>query len=430
MSALALTAGCERPEIIRATPDTAPRVEPTTSPSPTVVPTTDFAIPEDTSYSIERITLATSVGEDGEPELETSVIPQTVERFFLSVLVENIEPGARFRAYWLEGDQVIGQSDRISTETEGGPTWVALEYRPIADLNPASRYAVELLINDERIDRYLFRVGAGNHEDAVAEAGFASGFDSAGKLVGIKTRFPATTEELTFRVRISSRVDPSPMMFSTLWFRQDSQVAHLAPDRPDTPVATPTVEATPSVDPRRLSFTYRPPGPLVPGDYRVVLLLNGAEVRSVPFIVTATTASDTFEPQPTPAVDKPDVRETNASVSEIMVTGDVDPGTNQPIDGRVYVWQAAQGASIELWVAMYVSDLKVADVVELMIWRDNQLFASERLPGADVQEGWIAHPFDFAVPRIRQGPANYLVAVLINGNRLLEAGFEMVPMPE
>lgn len=429
-------AACERPEIIRETPSAVTDHQPAPSPTSRPLPTSSFTVPDDTGYSIDRITLATSVDDSGEPRQETSVIPQSAERFFLCVRVENIEPGAQFRAYWLEGDQVIGQSDRISTETKGRATWVALEYRPVAELNPSSSYAVELLINDVRIDRYLFRVGSGNPEDVVAEAGFATGFDAQGDLVGTLARFPSSTETLALRVRVSSRVDPSPLSFSTLWFREETQFAQLAPDPPETsavasiPGGTPGTTPTPSADPRRLRFTYRPSGPLIPGDYRVVLLLNGTEVRSIPFVVTGSAASGGVEPGETRTGDNSEARETNATVEEMMVTSEVDPASNAPIDGRVYVWQEAEGSSVELWVALDVRDLVVDDVVEVMIWRDNQLFASERLPAAEVGEGWIAHPFDFAVPQFRQGSADYLAAVLINGNRLLEAGFEMVPIPD
>ncbi|HMM43068.1 MAG TPA: hypothetical protein PKA95_14315, partial [Thermomicrobiales bacterium] len=258
---------------------TATAVVPTLAASPTT------AAPP---FTIDRVAFSTRIDDSDAPVAETTVVSEKARQIFLCVHVSGIRAGAPFRAYWIENDQVIGQSDAISIETRGRPTWVALEYRPPFQLKPDADYAVELLIDNEKIDRYMFRAGSGDPAKAIAEAAFASGFNAAGKPTGVRMTFPSDAPELIFRARISNMVDPAGWNFTTLWYRDDVLIAQLGAD--------------PTDDPRLLAFTLRPNGSLPPGSYSVSLLLNGVETRTVPFEITAAGSTASEEPSETPTM--------------------------------------------------------------------------------------------------------------------------------
>lgn len=292
-----LLASCTTPEIIRETPQPDPTETPTLVPVETQVPAAESTETHSPRRQIERITLATEVAEDGTPRDERASIPEGVESFYLCVQVRDVEQGSRFQAIWFEGGEILGRSERIALEDASDPVWISLQYRPIAKLNPARDHAVELIVDDETIERFAFRVGVGNPADAVAAAAFTSGFDALGKSINPQTYFHVDTPQLTLRVRISNRVDPAGMLFSTIWYRGDTQIAQRAPDEPLT-------------DPRRFDFTFTPSSPLTPGNYRVALLLNGNEVRSVPFVLTEgelPTPTPTPQPNRTPRPGTPTV---------------------------------------------------------------------------------------------------------------------------
>ena len=268
-----LLSACTTPEIIRETPQPDSTATQTLVPIVTTPAPTGTAIVAESRRKIERITLATEVTEDGAPRDERSAIPEEAEHFYLCVQVREVQQGSRFQAIWFEGGEIIGRSEKMALEDATKPVWIAMQYRPIARLNPASDHAVELIVDDQTINRLVFRVGVGDPSDAVAAAAFTSGFDALGKAINPQTRFHVDTPQLTLRVRISNRVDPAGMLFTTLWYRENVQIAQRAPDGT-------------SDDPRRLDFTLAPTSPLPPGDYRVALLLNGTEVRSIPFVLT------------------------------------------------------------------------------------------------------------------------------------------------
>jgi hypothetical protein len=288
-----LLAACAPPEVERLTPTPTATFVPVE-----ITPVLDLPVvttPEPSpADAIERIALATRIQPDGTPIDERTVVPELPEMIYLCVLVREVENVSRFRAYWFQDNQVIAQSDTTVTGRPAGPGWVTLRYRPIARLDPAAQYEVELRVDDTPIERFLFRVGIGAAEDAVAEAAFASDFDIVGKPIDARTLFHIDEPTLTFKVRISNQVDPTGMRFTTLWYRGDAQIARVNPDphpadSPDPP------------NPRRLDFTFAPSTRLAPGDYRVLLLLNGNVVRSVPFTVTAEPIEAEPEPTATPA---------------------------------------------------------------------------------------------------------------------------------
>lgn len=282
-----LVAACTTPEIIRETPQPGSTSTPTLVPvEPTIAPTGTATVASSRSQ-IEQIVLATEVADDGEPKDPRSAIPEAAEIFYLCVQVRRVEQGSRFQAIWFEGTDILGRSEKRALEDASEPVWMAMQYRPIGKLNPAREHAVELFVDEESIDRLIFRVGVGNAADAIAAAAFTTGFDAIGKAINPQTYFKVDTPQLTLRVRISNQVDPAPLMLSTIWYREDTPIAQRGPDPPGQ-------------DPRRLDFTFTPSSPLSPGNYRVALLLNGTEVRSISFVLTDGEIP-TPTPTPTPA---------------------------------------------------------------------------------------------------------------------------------
>jgi hypothetical protein len=427
MAMLALPA-CERPRITRATPEASqpPTASPTLATS--VLPTFPTEPVDTNTYSIERIAMATRVNDLDEPLPEVGVVPEAARQFYLCVKAEGLPPGARFRAYWLENGQIIGQSDKVSIETEGRPTWVALEYHPPFPLNPAFNHAVELLIDDVKIDRYVFRVGSGDPADAIAEAAFASRFDEAGEPVGVKTRFPMNTTALTLRVRISSKVDPSGMTLATLWFRGDTQVA----ERPVDPLPEATATQTAASE-RQFSFTWTPGTLLTPGSYHATILMNGAEAKVVPFVVLD---ANGIAPAATPGATAPArgtgtaSPATTASIKTVMVTETIDEDSSEPIDGRISEWDAAAGSTVELWIAVHAINLKASDRLDVLVSVDGDLFASDQIPTKNLTNGWVALPVRFQVPTLDDGATDYNVNILLNGANAASTDFTMTPVEE
>ncbi|HBY46191.1 MAG TPA: hypothetical protein PLR44_00040 [Thermomicrobiales bacterium] len=409
---LLLLSGCAAPRVIRETPTTIAPETPTpvaiaspTLASPTVSPTTDAR-----SYTVDRVALATRVDANGAPIVETTVVSETARQIFLCVHVLGIWPGAPFRAYWIENDQVIGQSDALAIETQGRPTWVALEYRPPFALKPDADYAVELLIDNQKINRFVFRAGKGDPAKAVAEAAFATGFNTSGKPTGVRTSFPADATELIFRARVSNMVDPTGWIFTTLWYRDDVLVAQLGPDETDNG--------------RLLSFTLRPGGDFPPGPYAVALLLNGIEARIVPFEITSASnvpADDTAGTPSTPA-------SSNARVTRAVLTDRVDSQSNAPEGDEITVWNAVGRTTADLWLAVAVTRLTREDIVEIRVNQTGTLYANQRLPRQAVASGWVSAPISLSVPSVPDGPVEYTLTVLLNGNRTQTVTVLVVPV--
>lgn len=398
--AVSVLTGCTAPRIIRETPTTITTDVP--PPTPTTTPIAASPEPSPTAtappYTIDRVVVSTRIDEEDAPVAETTVVSESARQIYLCVHVEGIRPGAPFRAYWIENEQVIGQSDAIAIETQGRPTWVALEYRPPFTLKADASYAVELLIENERVDRFVFRAGRGDPAEAVAEAAFARGFNAAGKPIGARSTFPADVGELTFRARISKMVDPTGWTFTTLWYRDDVLIAQLGPE--------------PTEDPRLLAFTLRPNGDLPPGPYSVALLLNGVDARTVSFEVTpAGTAVE--EPAETPTA----ASTTSASVTSIVLTDRVDPRDSEPTGTEITEWEGVERTTTEIWLAIEVERLSRDDVLEVRVNQSGTLFANERLPRQSLEDGWVATPLILAVPSVEDGPVEYTITVLSNGNR-------------
>lgn len=421
-------------------------VTPTSLPSPTPVPVTpilstpDFATPEThVAHAVEKVTLATRIEPDGTPVDERSSIPELPEMIYLCVLMREVEAGSRFRAYWFQNNQVVGQSDVTVQDTTSDRQWVALRYRPIARLNPVTEHAVELRINDTVVDRYLFRVGVGSAEDAIAAAAFTSGFDEIGNPIDPRTVFSVDDTELTLKVRVSNQVDPAGMTFTTLWFRGDAQIAQIYPEHVDG-------------DPRRMDFTFVPSTRLSPGEYRVMLLLNGTQVRSVRFSVTVEPVQQqpptatptpvptetptpeptaTPEPSPTPqptatstasptATQQP--RPSDARIRDVVIATSINPNTRAPADGPVFDIDRPAGSVTGLWIAVAVENVLPPDVIEVVVTLNDAPYARFDLPHGAVQSGWLSTEMQFNVPT-GQSSYTYTVSLRLNGQRTLDATF-------
>jgi hypothetical protein len=375
-----LISACTTPEIIRETPQPDATATQTLIPVETTTEPTVTTVVETSRRTIERIAFATTVTADGAPEDERSVIPEGAEMFYFCVEVSEVEQGSRFQAIWFEGGEIIGQSEKLALEHSSEAVWMAMQYRPIAKLNPARDHAVELFVDEERIERFVFRVGIGKPADAVAAAAFTTGFDAVGNAINPQTRFHVDTPQLTFRVRISNQVDPTGLILSTLWFRGDTQIAQRAPDAA-------------SEDPRRSNFTLTPPSKLPPGDYRVSLLLNGTEVRSVPFVMTEQVVPT---PAPNPATATPTA--SGAEIVEIVIASRINTRTQVPLDGPLAEWSDTPGGVASLWVAINVRDVTETDTIEIVVLQDDEFYGSVILDETEGDSGWLAGRVELEVP--------------------------------
>jgi hypothetical protein len=234
-------------------------------------------------------------------------------------------------------------------------------------------------------------------------------------------------------------VDPNGMTFDSFWYRGDTLVAKIGPDG-----GQPIVEPTPAPFARRMTFTFRPGMQFTPGDYRVDLLLNGVRTNSYRFSVTAEhpptptptptpapTATPTEEPQPTatptPGRGSPTPTGTTGEVDidDVVITDEIDPGTNAPIGNTVFVWEAAPGSVVTLWVAIAVSDLTDKDVIAIEVTRNDDEYGVKTLPKADIDSGWLSTTVQLEVPTDGGDDYVYTVVVLVNGDEYLSTSMLM-----
>jgi len=431
---MVLSAACEAPSVIRATPPATTKelVTPTVAVagSPTAVPAPAPVV----GGQIERIAFATRVDRNGEPAEETSVFPETPEQMYLCVQVRDVELGTQFRAYWFADGQIIGQSDALATRADD-VVWVTLGYRPIAALSPTSEHSVELQIDTQTVDRFVFRVGVGDAEDVVAQAAFASGFDAAGKPVDEQHVFAEDASELRLLARMSRQVDTAGMLFTSIWYRGETAIAYINPERvsvDDTTAATPS--PTPILPLPRVStvleFAYAPTGPLPRGNYRVSLLLNGTEVRSVPFEIGDAAAVKESGDDGRGGEDESDDEEApDASglptIGQLVVTAEIDDETNEPVAVNIWVWEGRARSRQELFATFSVNDLDGGDDVRVTIERDGETFDTIEIEHVGLDAGWLAAAFDITLPSQAGRMYSYTVTIEINGENVAERSFEV-----
>lgn len=438
--AAVLAGACAAPSVIRATPPASPEAL-VTQPAPGVGSPTSTPEPDvSDARQIERVAFATRIDSAGGPVEETSVFAESPGQMYLCVQLRDVELGTSFRAYWFENGQIIGQSDALATRDDE-IVWVALVYRPIAALSPTSEYSVELQVDEQTVDRFVFRVGVGDADDVVAQAAFATGFDAAGKPVDIRRIFADDTAELQLLARISRQIDPRGMLFTSIWYRGDTAIAYvnpvtLASDDVES-TATPTT-ATATETPGRastvLAFTYKPNGKLPRGNYRVSLLLNGTEVRSIPFVVgDATVAEKPEEPADVVPVEPDDpndrAAESEATLGQLVITADVD-ANNEPTEVNIWVWEGPVRTTQALFATFSVSNLAQDDDVTLTFARDDEVFDTRAAEHEALDTGWIATEFEISMPRRSGRMYTYTVVVQINGESVAERTFEVWAVSE
>lgn len=393
---------------------------------------------------IEQVVLASALDDRGEPADPRTVFPEDAKRLILCVLADGLVAGTQFRAVWYAGDALLGQSDYVVREGDGPERWIALTYLPRFPLDPAEEHVVELLVDLEPVERFVFRVGVGSPADIVAEAALGHDVDAQGAIVWESDRFHVDTPRIVLLTRISTQVDTRNMVFDAVWYRGDTLIGHTPPRD-----GQPRFEGTPTRDDLRMIFVLKPQAPLLVGRYRVALLLNGHEIASYPFTVTTElpptpTPSPTPSPTPTPtptitpspsptptasptaSVSPTPTRSPSlADVNDLVVTTEVDPTTNEPIGPRVFVWEDDPESLITLWVAIHVSDLRLSDNLTLVVYQDGREYGTRRLPDASIDDGWIATLIGLDVPSLEKGDYIYTVSVFVNGQRSLETSFQL-----
>jgi hypothetical protein len=376
------------------------------------------------AYVIERIAFAMNVSPDGSPVEEISVIPADTRNLFLTVQITGAQPETIFRAYWFEGGEIIGQSEIVLPPGEEPTRWVALGFRAPAAMNPAAPHSVELRINDRKIDTYTFRVGIGEIEDVLADAFMALGTNGE-QIVGKGELFDILAGQLVGVVRVSNIVDPSGMIFSAFWYRGETLVGQGQPDG-----GQPHLPADPQPLDRRLTFTFAPPGGLMPGDYALVIMINGAKVRELPFtIVSEQLPTPTAPPAPRVTA-TPTPPASGVAVRDMRVVYEVDPGSGAPTGSNVDRVETSPSNVVNLQVAVQLANLRIDDVVEVDVLQNGRAFVRYRYPVAAFQSGWMSVTARLTAPARGDPAYAYEMLIFVNGTRVRAADVEVALQPE
>jgi hypothetical protein len=429
LAALLLIAfsGCSAAGVIRATPEASPTsaVSPTVArptPRPLASPQTDSNLPR-----IERVTLASSVEQDGAPKDERSVFPEHPAQLYLCVEASALKANTTFRAVWYENGKIIGQSDVTAPADSANTLWVALRYSPVYALDPHVDHAVELVVNQTSIDRYAFRIGIGDARQVIAQATLATGTDANSDPVGASAAFYINVQQIVLWARISSEVDPTGMSFATTWYRGTTQIAQIGPDG-----GQPQLPPTPTPASRRMTFTFVPPAPLTPGGYHVDLYLNGQLIASYPFNITVeppptptprATATPTATPTEPPSTAMPTRTTQGATVNELVIAKDVDSDSHAPLGDPVETLEGDPQSLVKPWFAVKVANLTKDDTLEFVVTLNGGEYGTRKLKAAKVSDGWLAAHVDVDTPRADEQPYTYRVTVLLNGEPTLDATF-------
>jgi len=362
----------------------------------------------ETPYLIERVTLATNVDADGVPLDEVTVIPSDSRLMFLSVLVTGLRPPVLFRAFWYEGEQIIGQSEVTVEESSGPARWVSLGFQTTADLDPGQPHFVELRINNRLVDSYTFRVGTGELADVIAEAAVSLGTRD-GEPVEAGQLFDIFAPQLVAVVRVSRNVDPTGMIFNALMYRGETLIEQRGPD--GGPLELPP---EPDLLDRQMTFTFLPDTSFPEGDYHITILLNGTEVLTLPFTVipfqrpTATEVAATAGPAATSV-------SSGISLLEIRLTEGLNEETGNPSGNTLTSWVGKPNEQREFWLSLQLADVRIDDVVEVDVVLGDRHINRHRYPVAAFEQGWLSTPVNFWAPDLDESVKNYRFLVFING---------------
>jgi hypothetical protein len=404
-----LLAGCTSNNGVAGAP-TATRAAIPAGPVQTRLPFASALTAEarDTPYVIERVTLATNVDAEGVPLEEVTVIPSDSRRVFLSVLVTGLRPPVVFRAFWFESDMIVGQSEVMVEESPGPARWVSLGFQTTSDLDPAQPHSVELRINNRLVDAYTFRVGTGDLDDVVADAVLALGTRD-GEPVDTGQTFDVYSPQIVAVVRISQNVDPTGMIFTAFLFRGETLLAQTTPDggQPELPI-------NPNRLDRQMTFTFVPDTSFTQGDYHVTLLLNGAEVLTLPFTITTNRRATAT---PLPATSGPTATAISSGVRllDIELTEQLDEVSGEPTGDSLTEWYGEPNEQHQFWLSLELSDIRIDDVIEVDVLLWDRHINRHRYPPASFNQGWLSVPVNLWAPPEDDGGKEYTFLIFING---------------
>lgn len=373
---------------------------------------TQTAVANEATYVLERVTLATNVDENSVPQEEVSVIPSASRSVFLAVLASEIEPQTQFRAFWYEGDTLIGRSEVIVTQSEGEQRWIALGLQVGEDLQPSQSHTVELWINERVINTYSFRVGVGDLEDAVAEATMALGTNSEGEPVGPGEEFDTQAPQVVAVVRMSTVVNPTGMIFSASLYRDGVLVEQRGPDG-----GQPVLPAEPQLSDRQVTFTYVPDNTFPVGEYDVVVLINGQETVTLPFDVISQPEPTATLPGAANATSTPTLGPSGVSIINTAVTFELDPEDGSPAGDRIEYWAGEPDQLQVFYVSVRLADLRLDDVIEVDALLDGRHVNRHTYPIAAFNRGWLAIPINVWAPPAGEDSKEYTFNFYINGTR-------------
>lgn len=402
-----------------------PTPTPTAEPEAEFVPTrapfaaTQTAEAQRAPYVIERVTLATDVDRNGVPQQEVSTVPADTRSMFLSILVSELEPPTRFRAFWLEGERILAQSEQVVEETDGSPRWVSLGFQAQEDLNPSLPHAVELRINDVLVDTYSFRVGIGNFEDIISDLTVALGTDEEGEPVGGGDLFDSQAPQIVAVVRVSSKVDPTGMIFTAFLVRDGDVIQHSSPDG-----GQPQLPEDPTPLDRQITFTFFPDPVFEPGEYSMRILINGVDAAEQPFDIIdeqvpapTPTAEATAPPTPSPTATPTG---STASLVETRITEQLDEDTGEPTEEGITEWVGNPNQRATVYLSVLVDDLHLDDVIEVDSLLDGQHVNRRAFPRAAFDRGWLTVPVNIWAPPENGALKRYTFLIFINGDRVRE----------
>lgn len=393
---------------------TSPEIEfqPTTAP----FSATQTAEAQQAPFIIERVVLATRINSDGVPREELSVVPADTRTMYLSVLVTDLEPPTRFRAFWLEGENIIAQSEQVVEESDGSGRWVSLGFQVSEDLDPRLAHAVELRINDRLVDTYTFRVGLGSLQDILAEEAVALGTDEDGDAVGEGEIFDVLAPQIVAVIRVSNKVDPTGMIFTAFLERDGERIQQRSPDG-----GQPVLPEDPVEKDRQITFTFVPEEAFETGDYTIRIMINGIDVTELPFSIVGEDEvpepTEEVEETPTPAASPTPDGESDLELEDLRVTLALDEETNDPDGDGISEWIGAPNEQATLFLSVYVEDLQIEDVIEVDALLDGEHTNRYRFPSASFDEGWLSIPIDVWAPPANSPPKEYSYLIFLNGER-------------
>jgi hypothetical protein len=406
---VSILTGCTSTNGVAGAP-TATRAAVPAGPSQTRLPFAAALTAEarDTPYVIERVTLATNVDAEGVPLDEVTVIPSNSRRMYLAVLVTGLRPPVTFRAFWFEGDTIIGQSEVMVEESPGPARWVSLGFQASADLDPAKSHSVELRINNRLVDAYAFRVGTGDLDDVIAEAVVSLGTRDGEPVDGGVT-FDVYSPQIVAVVRVSNQVDPTGMIFAAFLFRGETLLAQTTPDG-----GQPELPADPEPSDRQMTFTFVPDTSFTPGDYHITLLLNGTEVLTLPFTIT-TTRRPTATPPPATAGPTTTPVSSGIRLLDIELTEQLDQLSGEPTGESLTEWYGEPNEQHQVWLSLELSDVRIDDVIEVDVLLWDRHINRHRYPPAAFNQGWLSVPVSLWAPPEGDDGKEYTFLVFING---------------